>query len=179
MEELKIEWRHLEETLKNFADYFIQEARNNLSDNNSNASFNLYNSFEKIIEIGDDWFSVKISLEDYWKYVEEGTGPSHKPDARGQYWPPIKPLINWVSDKNIQPSYPDANGRIPSVEQLPYMIKNKIHNEGTEPHPFFEPAKQDAISRFELSIDLAIAEDVDEYIMGKVNDYINRKFREL
>ena len=170
MEELKIEWRHLKETLENFADYFIQAARDNLQKNKSNASYDLYNSFEKIIEIGDDWFSVKISLEDYWYYVENG--------RKAGKFPPLPKIQEWIEIKPIQP-YPDSNGKIPSVEQLSFLIGRKIANEGTEPHPFFEPAKEDAISRFELSIDLAIEEDIDEYITGKVDEYINRKFREL
>lgn len=170
MEQLDIKWTHLEETLNNFADYFIQEAKNNLSDNNSNASFNLYNSFEKIIEIGDDYFSVKISLEDYWYYVENG--------RKAGKFPPLPKIQNWVEIKAIQP-YPDANGRIPSVEQLTFLIGRKIANEGTEPHPFFEPAKQEAISRFEQSIDLAISEDIDTYILSQVDEYLLEKFKEI
>lgn len=170
MEQLDIKWTHLEETLNNFADYFIQEAKNNLSDNNSNASFNLYNSFEKIIEIGDDYFSVKISLEDYWYYVENG--------RKAGKFPPLPKIQNWVQIKAIQP-YPDANGRIPSVEQLTFLIGRKIANEGTEPHPFFEPAKQEAISRFEQSIDLAISEDIDTYILSQVDEYLLEKFKEI
>lgn len=170
MEQLDIKWTHLEETLNNFADYFIQEAKNNLSDNNSNASFNLYNSFEKIIEIGDDYFSVKISLEDYWKYVENG--------RKAGKFPPLPKIQNWVEIKAIQP-YPDANGRTPSVEQLTFLIGRKIANEGTEPHPFFKPAKQEAISRFEQSIDLAISEDIDTYILSQVDEYLLEKFKEI
>ena len=170
MEQLDIKWTHLEETLNNFADYFIQEAKNNLSDNNSNASFNLYNSFEKIIEIGDDFFSVKIKLEDYWYYVENG--------RKAGKFPPLPKIQNWVQIKAIQP-YPDANGRTPSVEQLTFLIGRKIAQEGTEPHPFFEPAKQEAISRFEQSIDLAIGEDIDTYILSQVDEYLLEKFKEI
>lgn len=169
LNDMDIKWDKLRETLNNFADYFIQSARNNLSDNNTNASFALYNSFEKIIEIGDDWFSVKISLEDYWRYVEEGTGPAHVPDARAQYWPKIQPLIDWVQHKE----------GLPQVEGFAYAVRGKIHKEGTEPQPFFEPAKQDAIARFELAIDLAIAEDVDNYVLSKVDEYLLKTFKEL
>ena len=154
---MDIKWDKLRETLNHFADYFIQSARNNLSDNNTNASFDLYNSFEKIIEIGDDWFSVKISLEDYWYYVENG--------RKAGKFPPLPKIQEWV---DIKP-----------VEQLTFLISRKIANEGTEPQPFFEPAKQDAIARFELAIDLAIAEDIDNYVLSKVDEYLLKTFKEL
>lgn len=167
---MDIKWDKLRETLNNFADYFIQSARNNLSDNNTNASFDLYNSFEKIIEIGDDWFSVKISLEDYWYYVENG--------RKAGKFPPLPKIQEWVNIKPVE-ALPDRNGRTPSVEQLTFLISRKIANEGTEPQPFFEPAKQDAVARFELAIDLAIAEDVDNYVLSKVDEYLLKTFKEL
>lgn len=150
-----IKWRNLERVLNEFADFFLQSAMNRLSDSDSNASFNLYNSLEKIIEIGEDSYSVKISLEDYWKYLEDGTNP---------HWAPIGPLKEWVSVKGIEPTRPDKNGRIPSVEQLPYMIQWKIAREGTKGKPFFGPSKDDAIERFRLSIDYAIDEDVSVWV---------------
>ena len=69
---MDIKWRKLEQVLNEFADAFIQEARDNLQENKTNASYNLYNSFEKIIDIDQNHFSVKISLADYWVFVENG-----------------------------------------------------------------------------------------------------------
>lgn len=172
MAELNIKWKHLEKTLNDFADYFIQAARDNLQGNNTNATYALYNSIQKYEQkywIGDDEFSVKISLEDYWRYVEEGTGPAHVPDARAQYWPKIQPLIDWVQHKE----------GLPQVEGFAYAVRGKIHKEGTEPQPFFEPAKQDAIERFRLAIDLAIQEDIDVFILSKVDEYLLKTFKEL
>ena len=59
------------------------------------------------------------------------------------------------------------------------MIQKKIHNEGTDAKPFFEPAKEDAIKRFELSIDYAIDEDVNQFILDSVDGYLMNKFREI
>lgn len=170
MASLDIEWKHLTIALNDFADYFIQLAKDNLQANGSIASSTLYDSFEKIIEIGDDYYSVKISLEDYWVYVENGR-------SAGRF-PPIDKIRNWIEIKPIE-ALPDANGRTPSVDQLSFLISRKIAQEGIEPKPFFEPARQEAINRFELTIDLAIQEDVDEFIKEKVNDYLIEKFREI
>lgn len=166
METLDIKWTHLTEVLNEFADFFIQEARGNLDRNQSNASYSLYNSFEKIIEIGEDYYSVKISLEDYWKYTEEGRGPGK--------FPPPDTIARWIDVKGITP-YPDSNGRIPSVDQLTYLIGRKISIDGTEPHPFFEPAREEAIEKFELAIDQAISLDIEDFI----NESVDRMFDEL
>lgn len=154
MSTLDIKWTHLTEVLNQFADRFIELAKQNLENNGSNASHNLSNSIEKIIEIGEDHFTVSISLEDYWKYIEEGTGPAHLPDARAQYWPKIGPLKEWVS---IKPGVPKDPG-------FAYAVRWKIHEEGTEPQPFFEPAKEEAIRQFSKAIDEAIAKDVDDWL---------------
>lgn len=155
MSTLDIKWTTLDRVLNEFADRFIELARENLDKNNTNASNTLYGSFDKIIDIGEDHFTVSISLEDYWKYIEEGTGPAHLPDARAQYWPKIGPLKEWVS---IKPGVPKDPG-------FAYAVRWKIHEEGTQPQPFFEPAKERTIRDFEMRINLAIEEDVSNYIL--------------
>lgn len=156
---MDIKWTKLTEVLNDFADTFIQIARDNLQANGTNASYDLYNSFQKIIDVGEDSFSVKIQLEDYWKYVEEGRGP-------GKY-PPPDAIRSWIEVKPVVPQA-DMNGRTPTVEQLTFLISRKIAEEGTNPQPFFEPAKEEAIRQFEDRISYAIQEDVSNYILELV-----------
>lgn len=165
--ELNIKWTHLERVLNEFADTFIELARQNLDANRTNASHNLYDSFEKIIEIGEDSFKVSIALADYWKYVENGRGPGK--------FPPIDKIREWIEVKPVQIT-PDMNGKVPTVEQVSFLISRKIANEGTDAQPFFEPAKQEAISRFNDAIDLAIVDDVFDFINEAVVERMNRTF---
>lgn len=167
---MDIKWTSLERVLNEFAEYFIQQARDNLQSNGSNASFDLYDSFEKIVDIEDDFYSVKISLEDYWYYVENGRGAGK--------FPPIDKIRAWIQIKPIS-ALPDVNGRTPSVEQLTFLISRKIAQEGTEPKPFFEPAKQEAIEHFENAINMAIEEDVDRYISEQVDELLNKTFEDF
>lgn len=157
--ELDIKWIRLTEVLNAFADTFIQIARDNLQANQSNASYNLYNSFEKIIEVGEDYFKVSVSLADYWHFLEEGRSP-------GKY-PPPDAIRNWIEVKPVVPQA-DMNGRTPTVEQLTFLISRKIAEEGTNPQPFFEPAKEETIRQFEDRISYAIEEDVSNYILELV-----------
>lgn len=157
MEDIK--WTRLTEVLNEFADAFIQNARNNLEANQSNASYNLYNSFEKVIEIGEDYFKVSISLADYWQHLEKGRGPGK--------FPPVDKIKEWIEVKPVNPT-PLSNGKTPSVEQLSFLIGRKIANEGTEGKPFFEPAKEQTIREFEDKINQAIEEDVSNFILELV-----------
>lgn len=152
---MDIVWKNLERVLDSFADRFIQIAREYLANNNTNATGNLGESLEKIIEIGEDSFSVSISLADYWKYVNGGRGPGK--------FPPPQAIQDWIEVKHITPT-PGMNGRTPTVKQLSFLIGRKIANDGTSPHPFFDEAKQQAITEFSQAIDDAIVQDVSDYI---------------
>lgn len=152
---MDIKWTNLQATLERFADRVIELARENLTSNGTNASNELYNSMEKIIEIGEDHYSVKISLADYYEYVERGRGPGK--------FPPPPAIRKWVEIKPVSP-YPGADGRIPSVDQLTFLIGRKIAREGTEPQPFLTPAKEETLREFSQAIDDAIAADIDAFI---------------
>lgn len=152
---IDLKWTNLERVLNEFADRFIELARGYLQSNNTNASGELSQSLEKIIEIGEDSYSVKISLADYWYYVEHGRGPGK--------FPPPPAIRNWIEVKPITPT-PGIDGRTPTVEQLTFLIGRKIAQEGTEPQPFFEPAKEEAIRQFSNAIDDAIEQDVSDWL---------------
>lgn len=167
MSTLDIKWTTLERVLNEFADQFIQNARDGLQADNSIATGELYDSFEKIIEIGEDYYSVKISLADYWEYVNNGRKPGK--------FPPPPAIRNWIEVKPVNP-YPLPNGKTPSVEQLTFLTSRKIANEGIEPTHFFDEAKEQTIRDFEQRIDLAIAEDMSNYIMEIVESGMKDAF---
>lgn len=164
---IDIKWKNLERVLNQFADAVITTAKDNLANNGTNASMELSNSLEKIVEVGEDHFSVKISLADYWYYVEHGRGPGK--------FPPPPAIRNWIEVKPVNPT-PDARGRIPTVEQLTFLIGRKISQEGTEPQPFLEPAKEEALKRFSDAIDKAIEADVEEFINEAVTRLFEKTF---
>lgn len=159
MSTLEIKWNHLEQVLNDFADRFIELARQNLTNNQSNASHELYNSLEKIIEIGEDHYSVKISLADYWEFLEHGRGPGK--------FPPPPAIQNWIEVKPVTP-VPGVDGKTPTVQQLSFLIGRKIAREGTEPKPFFEPAKQQVLQELSDAIDQAIDDDIADFIQEAV-----------
>lgn len=76
----------------------------------------LINRVDVIVQKGNASISVALKLADYWKYVEFGTRP---------HWPPKGAFIKWIEAKPILP-HPDDNGRIPTPEQLDYLIRRAI-----------------------------------------------------
>lgn len=171
MEGLDIKWTHLAEVLENFASYFQNKLQENMMRNKSNASGNLVNSFQTEVKIGDDSYEVGIYLEDYWYYVNSGRGPS-KNAGNGTLLEKIK---EWIKVKKIVPHVgvirtgkQAGKQYLPTVEQLAYLITRKIHREGYKGTHFFDQAKADSIEYFQESIDLAIREDVESWVLEQV-----------
>lgn len=110
-------------TLDEYAEKAKELYKRKLTDKGINASYKLLNSVETTVRRNDDEFVVTIHLEDYWYYVENGRGPGK--------FPPIDKILEWVRIKPVIP-YSDNRGRLPTEEQLAFLIARKIANEGTE-----------------------------------------------
>ena len=150
-----IRWTHLRQVLDEYGEYFIQAARNDLGANKAYASGLLGDTMESIVKIYDDHFEVDIELQDYWYYVDNGRRP-------GKFPPPNK-IREWIQVKPVIP-YEAKNGRVPTVDQLTFLIGRKIANEGTDPKPFFQKNIAPTYEHFKEAIALAIDEDLAEYI---------------
>lgn len=111
-------------TLNAYAQKAEELYKQKLTDKGINASYKLLNSVETVVRRNDDEFVVTIHLEDYWYYVENGRGPGR--------FPPIDKILEWIRVKPVIP-YSDSRGRLPTEEQLAFLIARKIANEGTEP----------------------------------------------
>lgn len=91
-------------------------------DSGHSASGDLALNQEKVVSYDGRYFKISLSLEDYWKYLEEGTRP---------HFPPLDKIREWIRVKPILPRA--INGKLPTQEQLAYLIGRKIEKEGTEP----------------------------------------------
>ena len=116
--------------------------------------FEQYNDVSTMVQQGDQAWTVSIRLNEYWKYVEEGTKP---------HWPPPSAILKWITVKPVIPR-PDAKGRIPSPKSLAYLIGRKISEDGTAGSHDFENAKQVVLQRFRERIAEAVGHDFENYI---------------
>lgn len=137
---------------------YAAEVRNLYQDNlirhDRIASGGLLNSAECRVNIGDRSYEVVMTLEDYWRYVEEDTRP---------HWPPVDAILRWVQIKPVIPR-PDAAGCIPTPRQLAYLIGRKIAREGTEGSHDLADAVVQMNERYRERLSEALGADVSEYI---------------
>jgi hypothetical protein len=120
-------------TIQDITNNFCTELRNRLSNNNTDASGKLSKSIKGIVKQSGKWVTISIQMEDYWKYIENGTKP---------HFPPIDAIKKWISVKPVLPR-PLKNGKLPTTNQLAYLIGRKIAKKGTLPQPFLKPTLTD------------------------------------
>lgn len=84
------------------------------------------------------------------------------------YMPPRVAIEGWIEKKGIQAQPRTVT---PSVHSLAYLIARKIGRYGTNPAPFFESAKEDALKRFETPIYDAIREDIETYLQKQLDEF--------
>lgn len=144
-------WEKTYEVLK---DYAI-ELRNTLQDSYINddriATGDLLNSVEYIIEKDNRQIEVSLQLEEWWKYVEEDTKP---------HFPPPDAMLNYIKAKPILPK-PDNNGKLPTPNQLAYLIGRKISEVGTTGTHNVRDTVRLMNERYEEKIGQAISEDIN------------------
>lgn len=165
-------WENLYRVLNEYADYWIRTAQEKIQQNGNIASGDLVSTMgaQREISFKNDYISVKVSMLEYWQYVEKGSKP---------HWPPIDAIKKWIEVKPVIPQvmtltrHTKTKGDVqyqvlPTVKQLAYLISRKISIEGTPAHPFFEEAQNEAMQHFEDAISYAIEEDWLEWIEENV-----------
>ena len=79
------------------------------------------------------YFTLSFNLEDYWRYIEDGTKP---------HFPPISAIEKWIQVKRIVPY--TYKGKVPSTKQVAYLISRKISKVGTPAHHTLENTVADS-----------------------------------
>lgn len=106
------------------------------------------------VEVNGTTYSVVLNLQEYWKYVEEGTRP---------HWPPPSAILHWIEVKPVIPR-PDEKGRIPTPKQLAYLIGRKIAREGTKGTHDLKETTDTLLGYYEDRIKEALETDCLRYI---------------
>lgn len=136
---------------------FIQAVRDDLKQQNINASSKLSQSLKSVVKQKGKWIEISISLEDYWKYIEYGTRP---------HFPPIQAIRKWIDVKPILPR--PMKGKLPTKDQLAFLIARKISKVGTRPKPFLNKT----ISDFNL------IDKVYNLLLNQIQQQINKQIND-
>lgn len=153
-----MEWKNLKEALETYGQVLEEQYREGIANTNAFASGRLFDSVHHIVTVEDHTIDLSLSLEDYWKYVEEGRKPGK--------FPPLDKIEEWIRIKPVAP-YPDARGRVPSNSQLAFLIGRKIAEEGTEGKHLLQNAidsTQDWMEIIEQAISKDIEIEIDEFL---------------
>lgn len=152
--------------LQEFADYVRDRYRRYLQEGEHLASHNLFNNitFNEGNFITGTHFEVIMTMEDYWKNLEEGLQPQGTQPNNVRY----EDILKWVQ---IKPVLPDGRyGYIPNEYQLAHMITNKIKLVGTEPHKYLEMTLDEAIPLFKVRITEALKKDIQQEVYLKIQE---------
>lgn len=114
--------------LEQYGNIVIDNYRRLSYQGDSVASGRLVNSLGSFVVSGEGTYELFLRLEDYWKYVEYGRGPGK--------FPPLEKIKEWIDVKPVIPTV--YNGKLPTVDQLAYLIGRKIATEGIQPKNYLQ-----------------------------------------
>ena len=147
-----IDLPHVQAVMEEMAIAIRNEYQDNLIRNDRIASGDLLNNIEYEITRGDFTYTIYVKMKDYWYYVENG--------RKAGKWPPIDNILNWIKIKPVLPR-PNAEGKLPTPQQLAFLIARKIGEEGTQGTHDLRKATDTIWDTFEDRLYEAIDEDVD------------------
>lgn len=147
-----IDLPHVQAVMEEMAIAIRNEYQDNLIRNDRIASGDLLNNIEYEVTRGDFTYTIYVKMKDYWYYVENG--------RKAGKMPPIDNILNWIRVKPVLPR-PNAKGKLPTPQQLAFLIARKIGEEGTQGTQDLRKATDTIWDTFEDRLYEAIDEDVD------------------
>lgn len=107
--------------LYHIANAFVQQYKKQLLSDGKKATGNLINNIKSYVTWNGSILSVSFDMPDYWVYVENGRRPGK--------FPPLDKIKQWIKVKPVLPRA-GKNGKIPTENQLAYLIGRKIATKG-------------------------------------------------
>lgn len=146
-----MEFNNLRSVLLDYAIALQNKYKDNLLLSDRVATGELVKSVQYKLDFKDKEFIIYLELEDYYKYVENGTRP---------HFPPVNAILNWIKAKPVLPT--PINGKLPTPNQLAYLIGRKISEVGTEGSHDLEKSSKTIIEEYEELILEALEKDINE-----------------
>lgn len=112
-------FEYLTDTLQLWGEIIAEEYKNKLNNEGISASGKLADSVKSLFSVNGTTYEVSLSLEEYWKNIENGDGQLRRS------------ILEWIRVKPVLPT-PLENGKLPTESQLAYLISRKIHTLGYE-----------------------------------------------
>lgn len=157
-----MEWENLTRVLNDYGENLVENYQSALADRGINASGDLSKSLKYKIDTGTSGVvEVKLELAHYWKYIENG--------RRAGKFPPLTAIKEWIRVKPIIPR-PMANGKLPTENQLAFLIGRSIKENGILPRPILQERIDWSLTAFMNEIEQAIADDLSNEVEIMFNE---------
>ena len=166
-----LELTEVQQVLEDFANDIRDRYRDVLEQNDNIASRKLFDSIKTQVVVGDNAYEVTMTLENYWKYVEEGVKGLSNPSSpfKNPGWKAFPHILKWVEVKPVIPR-PGNNEKIPTPKQLAFLITRSIVTEGTHAYHPLEKTKDDILPWWREQISRALGHDMENYIRKLVRE---------
>lgn len=166
----ELQYRHLTEVMETYGREVADRYKSELDAAKANATFNLKNTVKPIVEERETSIVLLLQLQDYWKYLEEGTGTAagHQPYKNP---PPFRAILQWVKDKPIVP-WNDRLMTMPlsqAQEAMAAQIRWSIYKHGTKPLRLLEKALGDQSALLDRCRE-AVSQDIEDYVRELINE---------
>ena len=150
-----------EALLNSFAQTIVNRYREHISEY---ARGKLYKTIDYTITSKSDSYLVTVNLEAYWVFLEKGR-------RAGAPLPPVSAIENWIKVRKIIPrpvTLKSGKQRVPTVQQLAYVIARSISRKGIAARPFMRETIEDTMKDFRSKLTAAVREDVLENLEQKL-----------
>lgn len=142
------------DNINNIVQDLLNRYKKAISDSGHVASGELENTARYRVMFNGKYLEITFILQDYWKYLENGTKP---------HFPPLEAIEKWITVKHIIPT--TDNGRVPTTRQLAFKIARGISKNGTKPTKLLQQTIDGADDLIELIID-----DLAKQLQEEINN---------
>lgn len=170
-----MEFKNLEESIREYAAYVVRESKQNLA-SKKNADGKLYKSISSPPPIVDeDAILVQFLMEDYGTFLDRGVKgvKSYYRETRespfsyrrkgGKFglkgMPPTSAFDQWTIKRSLAPR--DKKGRFLTRKTLKFLIARSIFFKGIEARKFFSKPFYEGVDKYQLNMEKAFAKDIE------------------
>ena len=146
-----MEFTNVVQFLNDFGKELADKYKRNLVNDDAIDTSKLLNSIKYIFNNNNTSFEISMEMAEYWKYVESG--------RKSGKFPPISAIREWVKVKPVIPR--PYNGKLPTENQLAFLISRSIAKNGIRPKPIFNDSLDDVMRDFENGLEDAFTKDVE------------------
>ena len=146
-----MEFTNVIKFLNDFGNELADKYQRNLVNDDAIDTSKLLNSIRYIFKNNSTSFEISMEMAEYWKYVENG--------RKSGKFPPISAIREWVKVKPVMPR--PYNGKLPTENQLAFLISRSIAKKGIRPRPIFKDSIDELMQYLEDGLEDAFTKDVE------------------